>query len=335
MTDSQLLKETAKFLEQIASRGGPLSGNAMEHARRLHELCAVSETAATDRNAIIEECARTAENTPTVLEPTGTFFSERCAKAIRSLKTAGASAPSATAAPVKRWCTISYVHQPHDGCDGTPAPAGDTPRTDAYIKEHTKYGGGFEAKPQTVPIDFARQLERELAEVYQALHNEKALEFEQFRRAERYRRELEAARSATGASVGWRLMPPEPTREMLDAWHQKYLGVYTHRPSLSWHGLHYSDSDARLVESYQALLETSPQAPSNPCCGEYATCLRACTPRGKWLAEQEEERPAVDMLRVILPMAKGYALAHRVGNNLAMIEEAEEMIRSADRRSAS
>jgi len=52
MTDSQLLKETAKFLEQIASLGGPLSGNAMEHARRLHELCAVSETAPTDSEKV-------------------------------------------------------------------------------------------------------------------------------------------------------------------------------------------------------------------------------------------------------------------------------------------
>jgi len=149
MTDSQLLKETAKFLEQIASRGGPLSGNAMEHARRLHELCAVSETAATDRNAIIEECARTAENTPTVLEPTGTFFSERCAKAIRSLKTAGASAPSATAAPAGE----------------TP-----TPRTDAFYRQHPicEYEQAAHPADCEAWLDFARKLERELADK----HNE-------------------------------------------------------------------------------------------------------------------------------------------------------------------
>jgi len=30
------LTETAKLLERIASMGGPLSGNAMEHARRVY-----------------------------------------------------------------------------------------------------------------------------------------------------------------------------------------------------------------------------------------------------------------------------------------------------------
>jgi len=40
---------------------------------------------------VIEECAKVAESTPTTLCQNGDFFSERCAKAIRALK----SAPSA------------------------------------------------------------------------------------------------------------------------------------------------------------------------------------------------------------------------------------------------
>jgi hypothetical protein len=43
------------------------------------------------------------------------------------------------------------------------APVGDTPRVDAYIKEHTRYGGGIVAEPKEIPASFARQLERELA----------------------------------------------------------------------------------------------------------------------------------------------------------------------------
>ena len=32
------------------------------------------------------------------------------------------------------------------------------------------------------------------------------------------------------------------------------------------------------------------------CCGEYATCLRACTPRGKWIQAQESAKLPVDAL---------------------------------------
>ena len=31
---------------------------------------------------------------------------------------------------------------------------------------------------------------------------------------------------------------------------------------------------------------TAPGGCAIPCCGEYATCLRACTPRGEWIARQ-------------------------------------------------
>ena len=40
---------------------------------------------------------------------------------------------------------------------------------------------------------------------------------------------------------------------------------------------------AEVMNRLRAALSAKPE----PCCGEYSTCLRACTPRGKWLQAQE------------------------------------------------
>lgn len=46
----------------------------------------------------------------------------------------------------ERWCTVSYPHQPHDTCDGTPAPSAAREPTCGYIQtplgEFCEYGAG-------------------------------------------------------------------------------------------------------------------------------------------------------------------------------------------------
>lgn len=52
----------------------------------------------------------------------------------------------------------------------------------------------------------------------------------------------------------------EPTRTMLDAWHEAMLGACTHRnhPSATWKGVHWSDSEAGMVAAYSAMLAHRP-----------------------------------------------------------------------------
>ncbi len=54
---------------------------------------------------------------------------------------------------------------------------------------------------------------------------------------------------------------------------------------------------AKLYSKYDALYKArwSAQPEQEPivCCGDYATCMKSCTPRGRWLAEQE---PVADRL---------------------------------------
>ena len=46
---------------------------------------------------------------------------------------------------------------------------------------------------------------------------------------------------------------------------------------------HYGEARIILRQALEQL-EQEPQV----CCGEYDTCLRACTPRGRYLAQPEE-----------------------------------------------
>ena len=57
---------------------------------------------------------------------------------------------------------------------------------------------------------------------------------------------------------GWKLLPTEPTREMLDAWHSASHRYVTNHPSTMWAGLHYSDDEALDVRSYIAMLAAAP-----------------------------------------------------------------------------
>jgi hypothetical protein len=45
---------------------------------------------------------------------------------------------------------------------------------------------------------------------------------------------------------------------------------------------------AEVMNRLRAALSAKPE----PCCGEYSTCLRACTPRGRWLQFQSTANPA-------------------------------------------
>lgn len=54
---------------------------------------------------------------------------------------------------------------------------------------------------------------------------------------------------------------------------------------------------AKLYSKYDALYKArwpaQPEQEPIVCCGDYATCMKSCTPRGRWLAEQE---PVADRL---------------------------------------
>jgi hypothetical protein len=54
-------------------------------------------------------------------------------------------------------------------------------------------------------------------------------------------------------------------------------------------------SDAMLADKIQQAIaeiaamraQLQPEKEPVVCCGDYATCMKSCTPRGRWLAEQE------------------------------------------------
>lgn len=64
---------------------------------------------------------------------------------------------------------------------------------------------------------------------------------------------LAAAPESALKEAQWVSVPLEPTRKMLDAWHEASLGVYQHHPSTR-KGVHWSDSEARMVACYKAML---------------------------------------------------------------------------------
>lgn len=49
-----------------------------------------------------------------------------------------------------------------------------------------------------------------------------------------------------------------------------------------------------------------------------------------WRQQAEAKDAVVGAMHVILPMAKGYAAAHRVGQNQAMVEAAENILAALD-----
>ena len=49
-------------------------------------------------------------------------------------------------------------------------------------------------------------------------------------------------------------------------------------------------TDYRAVKTYhegKPVYVSQPEQEPVVCCGDYATCMKSCTPRGRWLAEQE------------------------------------------------
>jgi hypothetical protein len=84
---------------------------------------------------------------------------------------------------------------------------------------------------------------------------------------------LAAGRSADGSPFvvdkdGWpveyRVVPYEPTRAMLTAWHDRGLGVFQYYPSTR-PGVHWSDSEARYVACYKAMVDAAPKTKIEPC----------------------------------------------------------------------
>lgn len=69
---------------------------------------------------------------------------------------------------------------------------------------------------------------------------------------------LRSAPSESATPEGMVLVPKEPTRRMLDVWHDTGLGVYTNHPSTR-PGVHWSDSEARYVACYKAMLQVAPK----------------------------------------------------------------------------
>lgn len=84
---------------------------------------------------------------------------------------------------------------------------------------------------------------------------------------------LESGRSADGSPFvldkdGWpveyRVVPYEPTKRMLSAWFNAGLGVFQNHPSTR-PGIHWSDSEARYVAIYKAVLDAAPKTKIVPC----------------------------------------------------------------------
>jgi hypothetical protein len=52
----------------------------------------------------------------------------------------------------------------------------------------------------------------------------------------------------------------------------------------------YLDKNCQMTTAITAIHKALAQPAQEPqvCCGEYDTCLRACTPRGRYLAQPEE-----------------------------------------------
>ena len=74
-------------------------------------------------------------------------------------------------------------------------------------------------------------------------------------------------------------------------------------------GANLSGADLSGADLSPADLSAKPE----PCCGEYSTCLRACTPRGKWLQAQEaiaalSGKKLVDAGAVVLSVEDAQAL---------------------------
>jgi hypothetical protein len=56
-------------------------------------------------------------------------------------------------------------------------------------------------------------------------------------------------------------------------------------------------TDKAIEALKQELAKPEPQV----CCGDYEKCWKACTPRGRWLAEQEIVKPTLPMSPEHLP----------------------------------
>jgi hypothetical protein len=54
-------------------------------------------------------------------------------------------------------------------------------------------------------------------------------------------------------------------------------------------------------EAWDALRQALENPEPQVCCGDYEKCWKACTPRGRWLAEQELAKPTLPMSPEHLP----------------------------------
>ena len=61
-------------------------------------------------------------------------------------------------------------------------------------------------------------------------------------------------------------------------------------------GISTSNSDINVVGLHKTVKELYEQGRADEreaqvCCGDYEKCMKACTPRGRWLAEKELTKP--------------------------------------------
>ena len=76
--------------------------------------------------------------------------------------------------------------------------------------------------------------------------------------------------------------------------------------------------DAALAENASPVAE---QPPIRVCCGQFSTCERPCTPRGRWLAEQDTPPPDEALLRRSNLMLKFPAMDEDEKPMLALIRD--------------
>ena len=76
-------------------------------------------------------------------------------------------------------------------------------------------------------------------------------------------------------------------------------------------GISTSNSDINVVGLHKTVTELYEQGRADEreaqvCCGDYEKCMKACTPRGRWLAKKEltkpeqEHKPWCDFLNIML-----------------------------------
>ena len=106
-----------------------------ENKANLERAMAVATKPSSDALAVSELAA-----VKEALDAAGAYVGGSLASRVQSLDTERRRLIDEARAAVQndraaRWCTVSYQHQPHDGCDGTPAPQSERPAMSSDLPE--------------------------------------------------------------------------------------------------------------------------------------------------------------------------------------------------------